>query len=827
MRLAGSVTLRPVRIGFLLPPDDLSALRRVIRLCCCLWGGRYNPIIPFFENPSARWIAPYQHAQGLDVARGYVDFFEPDVLVEAFEGMAAKIGWTDGKYRFQLPRVIPLDKFYEVDHRGDVDFAAGVDIVNVMHHLYDQEYKYQRRHKRPFSLVATIADDDAFFDVVLGAYPETEELKYVMQTYHDVFEPEALPSSVSTSLKILNEGHAGPLWISRHGLEESLGRRGISGRTIFIFDPTNSADVIEYWNYRLFHRGIVPISLKWIAEHTALLRDLIVKTHRPIPGNPFGTMFDTHVCFARSIADEVAGHLVREHLLNLPDRSFFSGRSPMIWRETKNGNRRDATKIVVSAKSEPFDEEVTAEGSVKIPAPAPGFEKAAHLYTRTSWINVISPSSSSYRGEEPAVVYPSNLWSPEYPSLAFGDEFTVTREGWVTPQRYSTGFTLVRPMSGRDALVGWFKANGVEAHPSEAGQIAAQIISVAGGLLACGMFADFETLSLLNGMAESHAEQNRQGKLVKTTNPDRAKPVDFIRQHFDTREKRSFGYWNTLNYFLERSVFRAGLRVQCPTCAHYNWFDLDTISYAPTCNRCLRPFKFAQGPADLKQIRWFYRVIGPFAAPDYARGSYAVALTIRCMAEGHQTELSWCTGLDLRNLNCEIDFAAWYRRSSMFREVDEPVFVVGEAKSFGRGAIDDGAISNLRRVAERFPGTILVVSSLRPISAYSPDEIQRLAELARWGRRSRTIDGRPSNAVIILTATELLAQGPIAGEWKKVGGCAAELVKYPSVDLTDLHELAEATQRLYLNLPPFYLDYRDRLQSQRERLLNLIKQRAK
>jgi hypothetical protein len=184
-------------------------------------------------------------------------------------------------------------------------------------------------------------------------------------------------------------------------------------------------------------------------------------------------------------------------------------------------------------------------------------------------------------------------------------------------------------------------------------------------------------------------------------------------------------------------------------------------------------------------------------------------------------------GLVLGNLNCEVDFAAWYRRRWIAdEEMDEPVFLVGEAKSFGRGTIDDDSISNLRRVAERFPGAMLVVSSLRPINAYSPDEIQRLTALARWGRL-RAMDGRPGSGVIILTATELFAQHGIRHEWEKVGGRAADLVRH-AVDLTDLYVLAEATQRLYLNLPPFLHEYMGQLslRAQRGRLMKLIKDRS-
>ncbi len=825
MRFAGSVKLRPVRVGFLVPPDNLATVRRVAQLCSCVWGGRYNPMIPFFEEATPRWGDPHYRAQGLDVARGYIDFFEPDMLVEASEGMAKKLGWDSEHNHFGLPRIVALSSFYEVDYRGLAEFAAGIGIFNVIHQLYNEEYKYQRRHKIPFATVGA-ANDDAFFDVFPGRYPDDDALKHIPNAYREVFEPEELPPNANTSLKLITQQFAGPLWISRHGLEESPGR-GWSDETIFIFDPTDAGDVLEYWNYRLVERRLRPISVKWVAEHATLLREIIQRIHQPIPGNPSGMKFHTSVSFGRSIADKSMMTLVQQHFADLPERSFTLGRSPLIWPAANRGHRWRDRKILVAAKSVQFDEQINSDGYAKIPALAPEFHQAAGAYTRSRWINVVVPSSS-YRGDEAATVYPSNLWKPDYPDLATRRELFISREGWVIPKEHALRHSLLRPTGGREALIGWFKANGIDAHPSEEGQVAAQIIAGAGSLLACGMFADRKTLSLLNGMAESRTEPRRDGKRVSAINPDRAKPVNYVRQHFDERSKRSFGYWNKLDYFLERSVFRAGLRVQCPTCAHYNWIALDRISYTPTCSRCLKEFGFPRSPSDLQRVKWFYRIVGPFAAPDYGRGGYSVALTLRCIAERHEVEIAWSTGLVLDSLNCEVDFAAWCRRSSILdEERDEPILIFGEAKSFGKDSIDDAAIANMRQVAERFPRAMMIISSLKAISEYSTEEVQRLTDLAKWGR-SRALEGRQRSHLIVLTATELFSEYGITQAWKAIGGRAAQLVEHASVDLTDLDQLAEATQQLYLGLPPFYEDYSRvwMLRSRRAELLRLIKSRA-
>ena len=239
---------------------------------------------------------------------------------------------------------------------------------------------------------------------------------------------------------------------------------------------------------------------------------------------------------------------------------------------------------------------------------------------------------------------------------------------------------------------------------------------------------------------------NRSGKRVAATTPDRSKHMNTICQHFDERSKRSFGYWNALDYFLERSVFGAGLRLQCPVCAYYNWFDLDTISYLPKCARCLNNFNLSfEGPSQCELVlsssrslccarlcpRWLCR-----------RAHFAVHQRFPL----HRGDMG--DRATLRPLNCEVDFIAWHRsREILNDERDEPLLVIGEAKSFGRNAINEDVVVDLRKVADRFPGAIMIVSSLREIKDYTAEELQRLRELALWGRRD-VFQGQARNLLI-------------------------------------------------------------------------------
>jgi hypothetical protein len=91
--ISATIRLRPTRIGFLVRPTDITSIRKVMSYCACLWGGTYNPIIPVFRTAPKEWTSePFERTRGLAVAKGYVQFFEPDVFVESEEGLVEDAG---------------------------------------------------------------------------------------------------------------------------------------------------------------------------------------------------------------------------------------------------------------------------------------------------------------------------------------------------------------------------------------------------------------------------------------------------------------------------------------------------------------------------------------------------------------------------------------------------------------------------------------------------------------------------------------------------------------------------------------------------------------
>ena len=50
-----NVKLRPIKLAFLVNPEDKVSLQQAIEINTFLWGGMYNPIIPTYKELPATW----------------------------------------------------------------------------------------------------------------------------------------------------------------------------------------------------------------------------------------------------------------------------------------------------------------------------------------------------------------------------------------------------------------------------------------------------------------------------------------------------------------------------------------------------------------------------------------------------------------------------------------------------------------------------------------------------------------------------------------------------------------------------------------------------
>jgi hypothetical protein len=435
--ISATIRLRPTRIGFLVRPTDMASIRQIMRACTCLWGGVFNPIIPVFRVPPKEWrVECFEHVKGLAVAKGYIDFFEPDVFVEAHDGLLEEAGLSALREKHTIdPQVIRLDKFLAAQgHRDWSEPAFGLNMVDVFRHLYKTEHRFQARNNKP-SILVKAQRGSGLVEAVFGVFPQQQECAYITRSYRDVFTPTEHEPVPETWLEVFKKGAATPLRVTRHGLD--IQRYWYHDLIVYVFDPSRPTDLIDLWNLRLEPRPVLPVPIEWLQPLASYIRDVLKAEHRPVRGNPNGMMHHATVEFGRSIVknqaeelievlegDLVAGALRVKHWRN---RIWVLQTDDRIYRERRLEVTADEQRTRLDVKE---GRELTATFETLAPQFAPRF--AGQDWR---WVNTVM--LSKFSSDKIATVLPFNMFDRRWPRLGMGgDRVVVGSEGWVFGQKY-------------------------------------------------------------------------------------------------------------------------------------------------------------------------------------------------------------------------------------------------------------------------------------------------------------------------------------------------------------------------------------------------------
>jgi hypothetical protein len=816
--LAAEIKLRPTRIGFLVRPSDLASVRTIMRACTCLWGGVYNPIIPVFNRPPPEWKPDaFERSKGLAVAKGYARFFEPDVYVEAEEGLLEKAGLGGIRQEYAMhAQAITLKQLFEPQGcRSYSEPAFGLNIVDVLSHVYESEQRFVLRDKGDCVLVKP-QRGNALVECIFGVYPTSADLTYAQTAYVDVYKPEQAEASPETWRRVFANGSETPLRATRYGLDAQRYRH--HDPVLFVFDPTRITDLIDVWNMRLEPSRVLPVPLTWFEALSNDISDFVKSQHRPVVGNPNGVMHNATIEFSRSIDKATTENLIGKLEPGLPAGAMVVKlwRNP-IWIDHQDPYVHRDTRLKVTADEKRVDL-VVKDGAKELTTTfqplAPKFSSRYGMGDHR-WANVLKPSS--YSDQSVATVLPFNTFDRSWPRLGMGGEqIPVGSEGWVFPQQYQNLEQYVSLLRAEEAIVGSLKQFGVTASLSEPGHIAKQMLEHLGGLNRVGMLADLDTLKLLNKMAGGLRRRRIEDNAVEESFELRTAPVKDWRDLIAKRKQELFR-GPDLKHFTNGNVIRLGLETECPTCKATNWSSLTAVDYRLTCERCLNPYEFPQAELRNQNGNWSYRVVGPFSVPDYGRGSYSALLALRVVSRALNStdRLTFATAMNLTfdEITREVDFIAWHSDDGLRETRRPPQLVIGEAKSLGQGElVTVNELAKLKVVAAKLPEAVIVVAVLR--DHFTPAESNILRSFVTWGRRVN-VYGEPTNPVLLLTSHELTMDYDVSNAWKKLGGKHAQFSD--SNRIQTLSAFADATQQIYINMRSFHDERREYWQKRHAR----------
>lgn len=791
----GSITidnrLRPIRFAFLVRPDDKKRTLEIFRINTCLWGGKYNPIIPFFKRLPVWWEREgYQFENAKQIINGYLDFFEPDFIVEAEKGLADGFG-------FHPERVLQLTNFLNPDSEMHAQIY-GLSVNDLYIDLYEKKFQFTRRHKDHIVYVET--EDKSFENFSacnFGGFPAQKKLKYFEMNYKDAFDPEIISLDSQSFNTLCVSGYVSALEIGHKKLK--VKHHGNQEPKLFILDAHETKDLIDFWNLRALHKYIIAVPVQWIEDTSQFCKELILDNHRPLPRNPYGVMTHATSMFSRSIASDDIKTIYNDYLkLDKNAANRLQTWYPPIWRKTPDGVVRN-TRPNLEASSKSTDVPISDDKTeIRFDSLSPEFAKK--YGNRLRWANVVRLRNWSSQ-DQIATVFPCDYKNPSLPNLRMNrGHLLSTTEGLVIFPEFHNMFETWNLTDGNTALNKWFDKNKVTAVPSDAGRSTQQIIHTLEGFWGVRAIAHKGIIELLNQMSRKPVSKSVHHKEFKNKiNIAIGKSI---------LEERNF------EKLVERKAVELGLELKCTKCRSWNWYSVKQLDYSLICDLCLKSFDFpTANPGDGNYSKWAYRVMGPFALPDYARGGYAASLAIRFFAnvlwEGitEGPGVTWSSGQELTfssGKKLEIDFILWSQRRQMFGNDHSTEMVFGEAKSFGKDAFKQDDIDTMKLLAQSFPGAILVFATIKEAGEMLQEEISRIKKLAEWGREYDKERKQSRAPVIILTGTELFTSYHLDIEWKEKGGKHQELIKHILGGRIDnLRMLANLTQQLYLGMPSY------------------------
>jgi hypothetical protein len=788
--------LRPIRFGFLVRPTDKASIAEIFKVNTCLWGGMYNPIIPVFNRTPSWWSDKgLKRENPLDALNRYLDFFEPDVLVECEDGLAARTGYNDR-------RIIKLDQLL-VDEEGNEGWKNfGQDVYDLYQYLYDTEYKYSHREPQSITLVNGKSGAlDMTASCLFGGFTNRKNYTYYRSVFKGNFNPNEVQLDASVLEKIYSNGTLSPLKIANTHIKSYSNNH--KDPSLFIFDFNKAYDLVDFWNLRaVYGNRIVPIPKQWVAELSDFCQNFILKNYRPLPGNRNGVMINPTAMFSRSITQVEAETIFVSHIrVDKEGANCMQHWYPSFNAKQYKGIAREQKPLLIAKEKDAEYSIDSSEKITKVEALTPDFvEKHSGNH---KWVNVIQLRNW---GTEPInTVFPIDFRDPKFPQPYMGSVISLpTTEGLVLIPRTSYGKNYIEIESCSTAFSKWLKTQNISSVQSDAGRATHQIIDTLGGFWGVRALTSQKVVEELNKIAMKPASKTENAMAFKN------KII-----------KASGGKQSSFEKLVDKGVVEIGAEVKCSDCGHPSWYDLPSLNHSLKCDLCMKMFDFPK--LDTKtNLTWAYRLIGPFALPNFAKGGYSAALSIRFFSEvvgdTSFSKISWASGRELTYPDkkiIEADYLLWIQQTSAFESNSQARLIIGESKSFAKEAIGIKDVKAMKELAVRHPGAVLVFSVLK--NKLSAKEKTRLAKLALWGREIDKKAGVQRATVVILTGLELFTVDDFSLEdaWVKSTNKHKELAELQGYNLKDLDVLADCTQQIYLGLASYSDWWHEKFNSRR------------
>ena len=267
------INTRPIRHAFLVDPTDADSLQHVIEVNTFLWGGKFNAIIPVWEEVPENWY-DCGNINPQDIVSGYLNNFDPDYVVPMGECSNSDLNLGDRN-------IIDYPSIFRAAAEINGTAGYGISIFETLsHYIKNNEFEFGIMGT-PLEICMPRFDDSSYplLSSLFGTLPEniTEILEQKFQNYLRVESVDTSASNYVEFIKGQTDHSQEYLFTDQvrsrrvylMGINTLGFRRILSNpRVIFFFDAANPIDVIDYWNLRAIGRIVYPIPKQFTQEES-------------------------------------------------------------------------------------------------------------------------------------------------------------------------------------------------------------------------------------------------------------------------------------------------------------------------------------------------------------------------------------------------------------------------------------------------------------------------------------------------------------------------------------------------------------------------------
>ena len=798
------IKVRPIKIAYLVDPNNAKQVRQSIQLSSSLWGGSSSPILPIYKRMPKTWKdGPLKAPLARKVILGYLEAFDPDVLVQFSKTVPDYINGLG------LEIVKPTTIWELLDEEKRLSPKFGLGIFEILNETFEEHFKYKEKYPIKVVIPEIPKKLSLFWASWFGEIP-AKLMPILERNYFKPLEVEAIKFQPDK----LKDVMAGNILFPRRITQEKLDYHSRSGfrrdAYVYFFDAAKTDDVIDFWNLRAMGKQVIPVP-KQLKDDPGL-RELVInflRDHRRHwPHDPkvcdYASIMRGRSCTMEEVQEFAKTLSIQPEPNDTSSDPFFSLQHwyPRIWDEWARDKDGAVPADVYGEEDQSIEISDAKELKFQFKSLLPKFALKRGYSGEPRCANEVSfrfYSSEQYLAEVLPKSTGENFVKAISGITSFRGDWRVGRNGLV--KLVKDGFTEAREVPAAENIVfAWLSDRGWKPKLSPPGLLVKQIYRRFEGHPI--MLRNEKLLGLLEYMNGGTVNRDHTPVEKNEVNQERDVPVGEVR----TRIEGPHG--NLYEYLLSKNIFKLGLRVQCPRCVRNSWFPLENIKDDFLCPKCQEMFS-AIGSAD--GGTWSYKTTGPFSVPNYGDGAYAVLLALEFFNDRIITTLRTTSapsfaaeGPDKKSL--EADFMLFWEESIYGERQDGLVF--GECKTYGKFVEKD--FERMRYLAKTFPGAVLAFCTLR--KSITKKEIAQITRIAKVGRKYWKAE-RPLNPVMILTGNELLTYpGPPY--------CWEDSVKQKFDRMRPgLLSIADATQQIYLGLQSWQTEWHEKWERRHKRML--------